>query len=1142
LFANNLTTTANVEATYLKGDGSEITHVTLDQVVDYGNVTSNTIQLTNADVGLKATGNVKANYFVGNGSKLTGLVTDLQSVTDNGNTTSNTVQFTNATTALIADSNVGIGTSTPSANLHVMGYQYVNGPPTLANAFDHSDAPLTLTHGTPTSTAAIDDPKAVLHLTRDGTSGESYGARASFNLSRYENSGTASRSRLDVALADGTYAESTVMTLRADGKVGVGTDTPAYTLDVAGDINLSGDFYQGGLPFVSSLWTSGNDSLYYTTNNVGIGTNTAEYTLDVHGNANVGALTTTSVSGDGSALYGIQSSNVSDFASNVTRITNLETSNGHIWSNLESNVTTLRSEMASNTVTLRGDLQSNVTTLRSEMASNTVALRGDLQSNVTTLRDTAITFTGIKTFQNDVILESNLRVQGDLLVANTVNMTVSDPILELGSNNQNTGDIGLVMTRHGTSNSNVAVFFDETADALKLGYTLNGANDTTLELDSNALAVSVQGALTAASVSGDGSGLSALNASNLASGTVPSARLSLAASDIPSLDAGKITSGTLDNARLPSTINVTNLIGDGSGLSALNASNLASGTIPSARLSLAASDIPSLDAGKITSGTLDNARLNTASTTGAGIVQLSTSTSGTSTTKAATESAVKAAYDRNSWGSGTFSSLLNASGGVQTYKDGVVAEFRPETNGEYTLIKFHSKANFGSDMGFILCQDETTYSPGTGGEDLRMTIGVHNDFRQSSSHSDELWFQGGGRLVYNVGSWDSELNTIIGTPSAGTTGGHEWRVNDSTKMVITHAGNVGIGTASPGQPLHIYRSGTGSVVKIESATAHQPELQLYHTGDSSAWHMYMPSSSDSLHFYRNGDRMTLTSSGNVGIGTTNPWYKLDVNGEIGSSAFITSGTGSFSQSYDGVFMRPDGQVYISVDDNFYFRDNANSNSNRRHLFETNNGNVKVEGGYSSNYGLDYAEYFEWHDGNPNEEDRIGLAVSLVEETGKIKIAEIGETPIGAVSGMSGMSGGEAGIHWNGYWDNDDWGRPTYKQLVDSNGDLVFNEDGTPKMKRAINPAYDYELQKDYKPRSQRSEWACIGLLGQVYLRKESIKSNNWIKIKSVDEIRDLYLLNATFNADTISLKNELDIQKTRNDALEARIAALENPH
>ena len=238
LFANNLTTTANVEATYLKGDGSEITQVTLDQVVGYANTTANTIQLTNSDVGLKATGNVEAEYFVGNGSKLTNMSTTLQAISDNGNTSSNTIQFTNATTAFIAESNVGIGTATPSANLHVMGYQYVNGPPTLANAFDHSDAPLTLTHDTATSSTAINDPKPLLHLTRSGTSSQSYGARASFNLSRYENSSTHSRSRLDVALADGTYAESTVMSLRSDGKVGVGTVTPAYTLDVHGSANV----------------------------------------------------------------------------------------------------------------------------------------------------------------------------------------------------------------------------------------------------------------------------------------------------------------------------------------------------------------------------------------------------------------------------------------------------------------------------------------------------------------------------------------------------------------------------------------------------------------------------------------------------------------------------------------------------------------------------------------------------------------------------------------------------------------------------------------------------------------------------------------------------------------------------------------
>src|SRR6056300_1336975 len=323
-------------------------------------------------------------------------------------------------------------------------------------------------------------------------------------------------------------------------RVGIGTTAPGYDLDVNGDINFTGTFYQGGSPFVSSLWTSGNDSLYYTASNVGIGTDTAEYTLDVHGNANVGALTTTSVSGDGSALYGIQSSNVSDFASNVTRIENLETSNGHIWSNLASNVTRIEnletsnghiwSNLASNVTRIENletsnghiwsNLASNVTRIEnletsnghiwSNLASNVTRIENletsnghiwsNLASNVTRIENLEsgdITITGTKTFQDDVVLESNLRVQGDLLVANTVNMTVSDPILELGSNNLNTGDVGLVMTRHGASNSNVAIFFDETADTLKLGYTLNGAGDSTLEFDSNALAVSVQGALTA---------------------------------------------------------------------------------------------------------------------------------------------------------------------------------------------------------------------------------------------------------------------------------------------------------------------------------------------------------------------------------------------------------------------------------------------------------------------------------------------------------------------------------------------------------------------------------------------------------------------------------------------------------------------
>ena len=79
--------------------------------VGVGGPTSNLHVVGNALI----TGNVTADHFVGDGSNITGISSTLQAITDSGpgaNVTSNTVQFTNATTSLVASGNVEVGTDT----------------------------------------------------------------------------------------------------------------------------------------------------------------------------------------------------------------------------------------------------------------------------------------------------------------------------------------------------------------------------------------------------------------------------------------------------------------------------------------------------------------------------------------------------------------------------------------------------------------------------------------------------------------------------------------------------------------------------------------------------------------------------------------------------------------------------------------------------------------------------------------------------------------------------------------------------------------------------------------------------------------------------------------------------------------------
>jgi len=131
--------------------------------------------------------------------------------------------------------------------------------------------------------------------------------------------------------------------------------------------------------------------------------------------------------------------------------------------------------------------------------------------------------------------------------------------------------------------------------------------------------------------------------------------------------------------------------------------------------------------------------------------------------------------------------------------------------------------------------------------------------------------------------------------NAGVIQAGDFGVSYRNLSLNPNVGNVGIGTTTPTAPLHIEGGTNSEVLKIEADS--NPFIRWVENGTDVGFlqflgdNAYLSNMSNGSLFIRtnNTDKMTITSAGNVGIGTTSPGNKLSIAEEMGttfSNAFL----------------------------------------------------------------------------------------------------------------------------------------------------------------------------------------------------------------------------------------------------------------
>jgi len=310
-------------------------------------------------------------------------------------------------------------------------------------------------------------------------------------------------------------------------------------------------------------------------------------------------------------------------------------------------------------------------------------------------------------------------------------------------------------------------------------------------------------------------------------------------------------------------------------------------------------------------------------------------------------------------------------------------------------------------------------------------------------------------------------------------------------------------------------------------------------------------SNDFLAFGTNQtEKMRLLANGSFAVGNTNTFHN-NASGVYGRLAVREAAAQDVSTC---VFLNTNGSLtnYTST-----FTDGSFTSNSANYSFYTcftgngstisdvefshrGDGQAYADGAWNGG-GADYAEYFEWADGNSASQDRRGWSVVLVNE--KIRRAtsdDAAGTIIGVISGNPGVVG-DSDIQgkWKGKYLTDDFGThirenvQCYAWETQAEGTRYAEGEGkitnhsmhadrvpegvtvptveenstftsTTVDRKRENPSY-VEGQA-YIQRENRKEWDTVGLMGKLRILKTEQKGTNWIKMRDISATVEEWLV------------------------------------